>query len=70
MLVIILRRAGEAGDDVFVGLSGGKLREPEAQPARIAGTAEVVEVVVVNELRVVLLASGREKGISPNSTLA
>jgi hypothetical protein len=46
LVFVVLRRAGEAGDDVFVGLALGELPEPEGQAARIGGATEVMEVVV------------------------
>lgn len=51
VLFVILGGAGEAGDQVFVGLAGGELFEPIGQPSGIGRAAQVEHVVVVDEER-------------------
>src|SRR5262249_47359894 len=50
LLLVIPRRAAEAGDDIFVGLARGKLREPIVQTAGIGRPAKILLVVGVDEL--------------------
>src|SRR3569623_1540672 len=62
MLPIVLVRAGEAGNDVFVRLAVRELVKPVSQAVGIGGAAEIVEVVIVDQLRIVFGAVGDAQG--------
>src|SRR5438552_2674659 len=62
MIVVILLRGDEAGDQVFVGLAVLELLEPVIEPRLIGAAAEVVEVVVADPLLLALGTGGEAVG--------